>query len=206
MKHLYTLAGSAIVVLLLAAFNPGTVIDAYDVARIRLIDMPNAVHQLEERRRGAESGRMVDLYHVGMYHISSSEYAWPSYYREVLGEKHRERGINMVHRAAKVGHPEALFMISQFQVAGDDYLTAAIELGSHQALGMLYLELLEDPCDPAARAHLELVRSRMASPDYPWVHPEATKVQRDARESDKEQLRRDLDIIHFSGAEMCATV
>lgn len=206
MKSLYALSGSTIAVLLLAAFNPGTVVDAFEVAKIRLVEMPQAIHQLEERERGAETGRMVDLYHIGMYHISSSEYRWPSYYADVLGDKNRERGMNMLHRAATVGHPEALFMISQFDVAGDDYLEAAIELGSNQALGKLYLDLLEDPCDESAREYLDLARRRMSDPDYPWVHPEAQSTQREMRDSGKEQLRRDLNVIHSVSAESCATV
>lgn len=206
MKTLYAFSGSLITVLLLAAFSPGTVLDAYEVAKIRLVDMPRAVHQLEERRRGAENGRMVDLYHIGMYHVSSSEYRWPTWYADVLGEKHRERGMNMLHRAAAVGHPEALFMISQFDVAGDEYLAAAIERGSHQAIGQLYLHLLEDPCDESARDYLDIVRRRMADKDYPWLHPEATDTQRDMRERSKEQLRRDLDVIHSVSEESCTAV
>jgi len=206
MKTLYTCCGSLIAVLVPAAFNPGTVVDAYEVAKIRLVEMPQAVDHLEERRRGAESGRMVDLYHIGMYHISPSEYRWPNYYPDVLGAKHRERGMNMLHRAAAVGHPEALFMISQFEVAGDTYLTAAIERGSHQAIGQLYLHLLEDPCNESARDYLDIVRRRIADSDYPWVHPEATDTQREVREIEKEQLRTDLDVIYSVSVENCATV
>lgn len=206
MKTLYAFSASLITVLLLAAFNPGTVLDAYEVAKIRLVEMPHAVNQLEERRRGAENGRMVDLYHIGMYHVSSSEYRWPAWYPDVLGEKHRERGMNMLHRAAAVGHPEALFMISQFDAADDEYLTAAIERGSHQAIGQLYLHLLADPCDESARDYLDIVRRRMADQDYPWIHPEATDTQRKMRDSGKEQLHRDLDIIHSVSDESCVTV
>lgn len=206
MKPLYAFSGVLITILMLAAFSPGTVLDAYEVAKIRLVDMPRVVHQLEERRRGAENGRMVDLYHIGLYHISSSDYRWPDWYPDVLGEKHRERGMNMLHRAAAVGHPEALFMISQFEEAGDEYLSAAIERGSHQAIGQLYLHLLENPCDESARGYLDIVRRRIVDQDYPWLHPDATETQRETRDSSKVQLRQDLDNIHAVSVESCEAV
>lgn len=206
MKNLYAVAGSLITILILAAFNPDAVLDAYDIAKIRLVEMPRAVERLEERDRGADRGNMVDVYHIAMYHVSSSDYHWPAYYGEVLGEKHRVRGMNMMHRAADAGHPEALFMISQFEAAGDEYLLEAIEKGSNQAIGQLYLHLLEDPCDESARAYLDIVNRRLADADYPWLHPDATESQKEMREYGKEQLRKDLEAIDAVSAETCATV
>ena len=205
MKTLYSLSSCLIVLLSVAAFNPSTVVDAYDVARIRVIEIPRAVDALEERQRGAETGRMVDLYHVGMYHISSSEYTWPGYYPDVLGEKNRMRGMNMLHRAAGAGHPEALFLVSEFEEAGEEYLMAAIERGSHQAIGQLYLHLLEQPCDTSVSRYVDVVRRRMGDDDYPWIHPQAPTEHHEQRTAWKSELGRDLDVIDAFIRTDCAS-
>ena len=66
MKTLYALSGSLIIILVLAAFNPDTVVDAYEVAKIRLVEMPRAIEDLNQQVDAAEDGDIHAMYNVAL--------------------------------------------------------------------------------------------------------------------------------------------
>lgn len=203
MKTLYALSGSLIVVLALAAFNPGTVVDMYEVAKIRLVEMPRAIEQLNQRMDAAEDGDMAGLHFIAWYHLSPSKWHVPAYYEDVLGPKDREKGAAMMREAAAAGHPEALYYVAR--VIGDDeeVFREALRAGSSRAVREVHWQLLEDPCDRTANEYMNEVRERLDDPAYPWISPDTPNLAQDMRDKWKAGLLEDLEALDSLRAETC---
>lgn len=203
MKTLYALSGSLILVLILAAFNPGTVVDVYEVAKIRLVEMPRAIEQLNQRMDAAEDGNMVDLHFIAWYHVSSSKWHMPAYYEDVLGPKDREKGVAMMREAAKAGHPEALYYVARVIEDDEEAFMEALRAGSNRAVREVHRQLLEDPCDRAANGTMDVVRERLEDPAYPWISPDTPNEVRDMRDTWRAGFVEDLDTLDSLRTERC---
>jgi len=169
MKTLYALLGALIVILVIAAFNPDTVVDAYEVAKIRLVEMPRAIEDLNQRADAADDGDMHAMYDIAWYHIASANWYMPEYYPDVLGPRNPERGLAMMRDAAKVGHADALYMLSQHDGHNEDLFVEALEAGSRRAIGKAWSNLTDNLCDDDAYARMMIVREHAGDPGYPWT-------------------------------------
>lgn len=168
MKTLYALSGCLIVVLVLAAFNPDTVVDAYEVAKIRLVEMPRAVEHTERKVAAAEAGDIHALYDIAWYHMSPTGWHIPDYYREVFGPRDSEQGVEMMRRAAQAGHAEALYVLAHRGGYDEDMFVAALEAGSNRAIGEAWVNLTDDVCNADAYRYIQIVMSHSQDSDYPW--------------------------------------
>lgn len=169
MKTLYAFSGSLIIVLVLAAFNPDTVVDAYEVAKIRLVEMPRAIEQVRQQVEAADDGDMHAMYHIAWYHLSSAKWHMPNYFSDVLGPKDPERGLAMMRDAADAGHADALYMLSQHDGHDEELFSEALDAGSIRAIGKAWANLTNDLCDEDAYGHMMIVAEHARDPEYPWA-------------------------------------
>lgn len=181
MKTLYALSGSLIIILVLAAFNPDTVVDAYEVAKIRLVEMPRAIEQMKQKVEAAEDGDIHATYDIAWYHLSSEKWHIPGYYPDVLGHKNPERGLEMMRAAAAGGHAEALYMLSHRNGYDEDLFVEALNAGSNRAIGETWAKLTDDVCDAGAYRHMQIVMDHAGDPDYPWNGISTWLDEQDAR-------------------------
>ncbi|NNF04626.1 MAG: hypothetical protein HKN17_09170 [Rhodothermales bacterium] len=205
MKSLFALSGSLVVFLVVAAFNPDSVVNAYEVAKIRLFEMPRAIEDLNQRVHAAEDGDTDELYHLALYHISSSKWHWPAYYSDVLGQKNRPRGEAMMREAAAAGHPDALYALGRTLGVDESAWLVALRSGSSRAIADVYRELLQDPCNESMYGYAGIVREHLDDPTFPWMPESVQEHAIDIRETWRTDFTEFLGRVDAVRSEACPT-
>ena len=205
-KALQALAAVVVILVLIltpVALFPEAVTDFVDDIRREVVEKSLVVADLERSSRAAENGDLDAKYLIALYNLSPRKWHWDEVYEKAFGPKDDEKGLAMMRELAAAGHPEALYW--EYDQTGDEQAWAeALEAGSQWAVRQVHSRFVNHPCDDSLYAHVNVVRSRLEDPSYPWQYPGVEESQREWRLKWKRTLAIDITTLDSIRAETCA--